>query len=170
MSDATMSVKQIESKEYNPFEGLQDAVNIFTGLADYLSLWCEMYGLREDEICYTPSEWRTPLMTTFRIFRTDGRPISPKAYDPRLPNVSQVFLRRGHRITRFVAMQPGFRRQMFDVDQDLRACLDAHGLKAAEVEIISRWDGDGKVILKVIPRVSAAERTGREYLTHYRHD
>lgn len=164
-----MSVKQIESKEYNPFEGLKDAVNIFTGLADYLSLWSELYGLDIERLRYSRPTWRTPLMTTFRISER-RRPVSPKRYDPRLPNVSQVFLRRGYRITRFIAMQPRFRRQLYLVDQDLRACLDQHLLKPADVEIISRWDGDGKVILKILPRISAADRTGREYLTHLRHD
>lgn len=169
MSDTTTAIKQIQSKEYNPFVGLDDAVNIFTGLADYLSLWGELYGLNVESLRYSRPVWRTPLMVTFRISEK-RRPVSPKRYDPRLPNVSKVFLRRGYRITRFIAMQPRFRKQMFVMDQDLCACLHRFKLKPAQVEVVSRWDGDGKVILKLIPKRNGAERTGREYLTHMKHE
>ena len=65
MSEDTVGIKHIETENHDPFEGCTDLVNVFTGIADYLSLWCELYGLREDQIVYERPQWATGVILAF---------------------------------------------------------------------------------------------------------
>jgi hypothetical protein len=135
-----------------------------TGVADYLSLWCTLYGLREWNIRVSSVSWYNAHTLVFRILDADARPISPMRYDPRLPEVSYAFLARAERIRRFVGMSPWYRGVLHDVDRALDKYLRRWDLKAEDVELVNRWTNTGFIVLAVVWKSTPATR--RRYQTH----
>jgi len=157
-------IKQIES---DVLEGLPDLCRTFTGIADYLSLWCQLYGLRERSIRCGPLQWKDDHTLTFRITDRRGQAVSPERYDPRLPTIDKVFVARHERIRRFIGMSPWYRLQLKLVDREAKAYLAAYGLEPLDVETTNRWTTDGVIVIRFIWKDTPATR--RRYLTHLKY-
>lgn len=147
--------------------GLPDLCHTFTGIADYLSLWCELYGLREQNIRVGHVEWKDEHTLKFKITDHRGSAISPLRYDPRMPENRHALRARPERLRRFVRMSPWFRRQLELVDREVRAYLVAQQLEPSDVETINRWTEDGLVLVRIIWKITPATR--RRYMTHLKY-
>jgi len=170
MSDNSVAVSDVrlEDRRRDLFEGLDDLQGIFTGVADYLSLWADRYGLRMDDLKATRPAFNNPVILSFKVQRrSDDEPVSPVRYDTRLAGAN-AFRNRFWRLRRYLAHCTWLRRTMREVDDLVRAWLHDHGLKASDVEAVSRWDGTGRVIIKFIPKGAAAN--SRRYQTHRKYD
>jgi len=168
VTESALPVPAIETETPDVFDGIPDLVNIFNGIADYLSLWCSMYGLREDRIRYRDLQWSTAEILTFRISHQDGSPISPIRYDPRLPEIPGVFVARALRMRRFIAGQERFRRLLYECEWAVRSFLAIRGMTRADIELTSRWTSSGRVVLKMIPK--SREPNSRRYETHRKYE
>ena len=147
--------------------GLPDLCRTFVGIADYLSLWCELYGLREGNIRVGGVEWKDEHTLKFKITDHRGGAISPLRYDPRMPENRTALRARPERMRRFIGLCPWFRRQLWEVDQAVRAYLDAQHLGPSDVETINRWTEDGLVLVRIIWKITPATR--RRYMTHLKY-
>ena len=143
---------------------------LFRGIADYLSLWCTLYGLREDDIRYSKPAWRTNDLLVFRIYDRRGVAISPYRWDPRLPSGQgvTVFLARAERIRRFIGFAPSFRRLLYDVDRQLCAYLATAQLLPSDIEHANRWTKDGFITVKFVWK--DAPVTTRRWDVHRKYD
>lgn len=167
MSEATANVVPIETPDV--FEGIPDLTSCFTRIADDLSLWCSLYGLREERIVFDDILWRNEIILTFRIRDTNGAAISPFRYSPLLPDVPKVFVRRFHRIRRFISTQHAFRRHLYECEWRVRSFLATNRIGVKDIEVVTRWAQTGRVIMKIVPKASAP-LTARRFMTHLRHD
>jgi hypothetical protein len=167
---ATYPVPQIDVSQIqrDPFEGCEDASKVFHGVADYLAIWCNLYGLREDQIVAEHFGWLSESILTFRIRDRRGIPVSPLRYDTRLPDQPKIFWRRAFWIRRFVSRCRWFRKAVYEADARIRAWLADHGLTYPDVEIVSRWSLTGHVVLKIVEKSTAGNP--RRYQTHLRHE
>lgn len=170
MSDNSIAVADVrfEDRRRDIFEGLDDLQGIFTGVADYLSLWSDRYGFRMDDLEATHPAFNNPVILSFKVrAKGTGSAISPVRYDTRIAG-RNAFRNRFWRMRRYLAHCSWLRRTMHEVDDLVRAWLYEHGLKAADVEAVSRWDNTGRVIIKFIPKGTAPNE--RRYQTHRKYD
>lgn len=162
---------EIEGRTPDLLVGCPDLQKLFRGIADYLSLWCTLYGLREDAIRYSKPAWRTADLLVFRIFDRWGHAVSPDRWDPRMADGReglQVFLARAERIRRFIAFSPKFRGLLCQVDRELMAYLASAKLTPADVEQGNRWTKDGFITIKFVWKTTSV--TTRRYDMHRKYD
>lgn len=162
-------IKSLELRERKAdlFEGLPDVSRLFTGMADYLSLWCALYGLREQNIRCSSLAWVNAHTLVFRVMDNRGAAISPLRYDPRLPDIPKVFVARAERIRRFVGLSPWYRRLLKRVDTATQAYLGRWELQAGDVELTNRWTADGFVVMFFVWKNAPA--TQNRYMTHLKY-
>lgn len=163
---------EIADRKPDLLVGSPDLQRLFRGIADYLSLWCTLYGLREDAIRYSKAAWRTSDLLVFRIYDRRGEPISPYRWDPRLGGDNrrgaEVFLARAERIRRFVAFSGSFRKLLCSIDREFMAyCVTLQKLPS-EIEQANRWTKDGFVTIKFVWKDT--EPTQRRYDVHRKYD
>lgn len=170
MIDNTIAVPDVrfEQRGTDYFVGFADLAGIFAGIADYMSLWAQRYGIGMDDVEATLPAFNNPFILSFKVARKgDGGPISPRRYNTQL--VGRYALRNRHwRMMRYLAHAGWLKRTMREVDNRVREWMHANDLTPDQLEAVSRWDDTGRVIIKFVDK--RTEANSRRYETHRKYD
>ena len=143
----------VEVKAPNAFADNEKLTDLFHGIADHLSLWHWLYGLRYDEIRTGPLVWAHRNLLMFRIWtNVDGRPISMSRYDPRMPNLPKVWKNRIFRMRHFVNMNGWYRRRALDVEHEINNWAAERHLTPKDMDATCRWTSEGVIVIKLVDK------------------
>jgi len=161
--------ERIEVKSPDAFENNPKLNEFFTMIVDYLSLWHWMYGLHYGDIRINAINWVSHNIISFKAWNAfDGRAISMRRYDPRLPDLPGVHKGRIYRMQDFIRSNPWFRRLMLDAEHHINDWAATYEVPGNMMDVTTRWTDDGLVVIKLIDKRKPI--TADTYMMHKRYE